>query len=103
MGGEVILQSGKTAAMKEGLIQIASTREISILLFFLPLKLFLLDFFGWKVKCLGSVFKVCLVRTITKWFVSRPTAPAKRYNCPALQTIRISVYVDYFKVTIHFE
>ena len=89
MGGAVIPQSDKTAKMKKGLIRIYTIREIAIPHYFNHLKSSLLDFFRWKVKCLSSMFKVFLVRTITKRFVSRPTAPAERYDCPALQNIRI--------------
>ena len=62
-----------------------------------------LNFFGRKIKSLGIVLKVLLVRTITKRLVCGAATTTKRYNGPSLQTVTLSSHVDYLKVTLYFD
>jgi hypothetical protein len=42
------------------------------------------------------------MRSITKWFVGRPAAPAQRNYSSALQSVDVAIHIDNLKISVKF-
>ena len=58
--------------------------------------------FRWQFKGYRLMFKMTFVRSITKWLVGRPAAPAQGNDSPALQAVGIAIHVNNLKISVKF-